>query len=89
MRWIGHPLFNDATYGGDRILKGTSFTRYKQFVDNCFTLCPRQALHAKKLSFVHPKTKKWVEFESELPGDMKALIEKWRAYVNNKPLEIE
>src|SRR5665213_158280 len=77
MRFIGHPLFNDSTYGGDRIVKGTTFTKYKQFVDNCFTLCPRQALHAKKLSFLHPKTKEWVEFDSEIPDDMKALIEEW------------
>jgi 23S rRNA pseudouridine1911/1915/1917 synthase len=58
-------------------------------VDNCFTLCPRQALHAKKLSFVHPKTKEWVEFDSEIPDDMKALIEKWRAYVQQRPIEEE
>ena len=89
MKWIGHPLFNDATYGGDRILKGSTFTRYRQFIDNCFALCPRQALHAKKLSFVHPKTKKWVEFESDLPADMKAVIEKWRNYVQQKPIEEE
>jgi 23S rRNA pseudouridine1911/1915/1917 synthase len=86
MRFIGHPLFNDSTYGGDRIVKGTTFTKYKQFVDNCFALCPRQALHAKKLSFVHPKTKEWVEFDSEIPDDMKALIEKWRAYVMQRPI---
>ncbi len=87
MRFIGHPLFNDSTYGGDRIVKGTSFTKYKQFVDNCFGLCPRQALHAKMLGFVHPKTKAWVQFDSELPADMQALIEKWRAYVQNRPME--
>lgn len=86
MKWIGHPLFNDTTYGGDRIIKGTTFTKYKQFIDNCFSLCPRQALHAKKLSFVHPKTKKWVEFESDLPADMTALLEKWRLYVQQKPI---
>lgn len=86
MKWIGHPLFNDATYGGDRILKGSMFTRYRQFIDNCFALCPRQALHAKKLSFIHPKTKKWVEFESDLPDDMKSVIEKWRNYVTQKPI---
>lgn len=86
MRFIGHPLFNDSTYGGDRIVKGTTFTKYKQFVDNCFALCPRQALHAKKLSFLHPKTKEWVEFDSEIPADMQALIEKWRAYVTQRPI---
>lgn len=87
MRWMGHPLFNDASYGGNKIKKGTTFTKYKQFIDNCFSICPRQALHAKKLSFVHPKTKKWVEFESDLPDDMEALIEKWRAYVQQRPME--
>ncbi|HEU4719277.1 MAG TPA: RluA family pseudouridine synthase, partial [Bacteroidia bacterium] len=87
MKSIGHPLFNDTTYGGDRILKGTTFTKYRQFVENCFALCPRQALHAKTLGFVHPKTKKWVEFDSELPADMKALLEKWRAYAQVKPSE--
>ena len=87
MKHIGHPLFNDSTYGGDRIRKGTTFTKYKQFVDNCFELCPRQALHAKSLGFIHPKSKEFVSFDSELPADMKALIEKWRAYVQNRPLE--
>ncbi|HTL81501.1 MAG TPA: RluA family pseudouridine synthase [Bacteroidia bacterium] len=87
MRYIGHPVFNDTTYGGDRIWKGTSFSKYKQFVENCFTLCPRQALHAKSLGFIHPTTKEFVEFNSELPDDMKALLEKWRAYVQNKPSE--
>ena len=87
MRFIGHPLFNDSTYGGDRIVKGTTFTKYKQFVENCFKLCPRQALHAKKLSFVHPKTNKWVEFDSEIPDDMKALLEKWRGYIQQRPIE--
>jgi 23S rRNA pseudouridine1911/1915/1917 synthase len=87
MRYIGHPLFNDTTYGGDRIWKGTTFTKYKQFIDNCFAICPRQALHAKSLGFIHPSTKKHVEFDSELPADMKALIQKWRGYVQNKPME--
>lgn len=87
MKYIGHPLFNDAMYGGDQIRKGPMFTRYKQFVENCFELCPRQALHAKTLSFVHPTTKKWMEFNSALPDDMKAVIEKWRGYVSNRPLE--
>jgi 23S rRNA pseudouridine1911/1915/1917 synthase len=80
MQHIGHPLFNDETYGGDRIVKGTVFTKYKQFVDNCFALCPRHALHAQQLGFIHPTTKKEMKFESELPDDMSAVIEKWRRY---------
>lgn len=83
MQLIGHPLFNDDTYGGDRIVKGTVFTKYKQFVENCFAICPRHALHAQQLGFIHPATKKQMHFESELPGDMKALIEKWRKYSVN------
>jgi 23S rRNA pseudouridine1911/1915/1917 synthase len=85
MRYIGHPLFNDAMYGGNEIRKGPSYTKYRQFVDNCFEICPRQALHAKSLSFTHPTTKKWVEFSSELPDDMRNVIEKWRAYVSQRP----
>ena len=81
MKYIGHPLFNDDTYGGDKIVKGTVFARYRQFVDNCFAICQRQALHAKTLGFVHPSTKKDVFFETELPDDMKQVIEKWRGYV--------
>jgi 23S rRNA pseudouridine1911/1915/1917 synthase len=80
MQHIGHPLFNDDTYGGDRIVKGTVFTKYKQFVDNCFALCPRHALHAQQLGFIHPVTKKEMKFESPLPEDMSAVIEKWRRY---------
>ncbi len=80
MQSIGHPLFNDDTYGGDSIVKGTVFTKYKQFVENCFALCPRHALHAQQLGFIHPVTKKQMHFESELPEDMKAVIEKWRKY---------
>lgn len=87
MRYIGHPLFNDTTYGGDRIWKGTTFTKYKQFIDNCFELCPRQALHAKSLGFIHPKTKQYVSFDSELPADMTALLDKWRSYVHTKPID--
>lgn len=78
---IGHPLFNDWEYGGDQILKGTTFTKYKQFVENCFKILPRQALHAKSLGFIHPVTKKELYFESELPDDMTKCIEKWRGYV--------
>lgn len=77
---IGHPLFNDPEYGGDKILKGTTFTKYKLFVENCFRLLPRQALHAKSLGFSHPKTKEWIQLESELPEDMQQVVEKWRKY---------
>jgi 23S rRNA pseudouridine1911/1915/1917 synthase len=81
LKYIGHTLFNDASYGGDQILKGTTFSKYKQFVDNCFKLLPRQALHAKTLGFVHPITKKFLQFDSELPEDIKDVIEKWENYV--------
>jgi 23S rRNA pseudouridine1911/1915/1917 synthase len=80
MKHIGHTLFNDDTYGGDRILKGTIYTKYKQFVENCFALCPRQALHAKTLGFIHPTTGKEMFFDTELPPDLAAAIEKWRRY---------
>ena len=86
MQHIGHSLFNDDTYGGDRILKGTTFAKYKQFIENCFTLMPRHALHAKSLGFTHPITRKKMFFDSELPDDMKAVIEKWRKYSGNKEL---
>jgi len=86
MKYIGHTLFNDWEYGGDKILKGTIYTKYKQFVDNCFTICPRCALHAKTLGFIHPKTNKEILFESELPQDMQQVIEKWRKYVGGRPL---
>ncbi len=82
MKHIGHTLFNDWEYGGDKILKGTVYTKYKQFVDNCFELCPRCALHARTLGFIHPITKEEVLFESPLPDDMKNVIEKWRGYMN-------
>jgi 23S rRNA pseudouridine1911/1915/1917 synthase len=87
MQYIGHPLFNDDTYGGDRILKGTTFTKYKQFIENCFTIMPRHALHAKSLGFNHPTTKKHIFFDSELPADMKQVIEKWRTYSSFNGLE--
>ncbi len=80
MKYIGHPLFNDGTYGGDRIVKGTVFSKYKQFIDNCFSILPRHALHAKELGFRHPETNEWVQFDSELPTDMAEVIEKWRSY---------
>ena len=80
-KWIGHPLFNDPEYGGNRVLKGSTATKYKRFIENCFELLPRQALHAKTLAFTHPQTKEWMEFNSELPEDMQAVIEKWERYV--------
>jgi 23S rRNA pseudouridine1911/1915/1917 synthase len=80
MKHIGHPLFNDARYGGDLILKGTTFTKYKQFIDNCFKILPRQALHAKTLGFIHPTSGEMLRFDTELPQDMKEVIEKWRGY---------
>ncbi|MEG0517765.1 MAG: RluA family pseudouridine synthase [Bacteroidales bacterium] len=89
MTHIGHPLFNDDRYGGDRILKGTLYTKYKQFIDNCFELLPRHALHAKTLGFVHPRTGKHIFLENQLPADMVALIEKWRKYGMNQVLEEE
>ena len=84
MKHIGHVLFNDERYGGHEILKGTHFSKYKQFVNNCFAICPRQALHAKTLGFVHPRTGKEMFFTSELPEDMTRLLEKWRAYISNR-----
>ncbi|HBB48106.1 MAG TPA: RNA pseudouridine synthase [Flavobacteriaceae bacterium] len=83
MKHIGHTLFNDERYGGNEILKGTHFTKYKQFVDNCFKILPRQALHAKTLGFIHPKTKESIYFESPIPQDMEAAIEKWRNYAKS------
>lgn len=80
MKHIGHTLFNDERYGGEKILKGTTFTKYKQFVDNCFKILPRQALHAKTLGFEHPKTKEWMSFTSDIPEDIQQCIEKWRHY---------
>lgn len=84
MKHIGHTLFNDWEYGGDKILKGTIYSKYKQFVDNCFTICPRCALHARTLGFIHPLTNKEMFFESPLPDDMQQVIDKWSNYVNNK-----
>lgn len=86
MKHIGHVLFNDERYGGHEILKGTHFSKYKQFVNNCFAICPRQALHAKTLGFVHPRTGKELFFTSELPEDMTLLLEKWRAYISNREI---
>lgn len=81
MKHIGHPLFGDSFYGGNKILQGSVFSKYKSFVDNCFAILPRQALHAKSLGFEHPTTKKWVQFDSELPQDIVDVIEKWENYV--------
>ena len=86
LKHIGHPLFNDNEYGGDVILKGTTFTKYRQFIQNCFKICNRQALHAKSLGFVHPNTKKEVYFDSELADDMQQLILKWRKYAIHRSL---
>ncbi len=83
MRYVGHPLFNDATYGGSEIVKGTVFTKYKQFVQNCFKMLPRQALHAKTLGFIHPITKKEVFVDSELPDDFSSVLEKWKTYIDH------
>ncbi|NCX96665.1 MAG: RluA family pseudouridine synthase [Chitinophagia bacterium] len=82
MMYIGHPLFNDETYGGNRIVKGTIFSRYKQFVDNCFSIIQRQSLHAKELGFTHPTSGERIMLTSDLPADLEAVIDKWRQYVN-------
>jgi 23S rRNA pseudouridine1911/1915/1917 synthase len=87
MKHIGHPLFNDDFYGGDKIVKGTVYTKYKQFVENCFDLCPRQALHAKTLGFIHPDTNEPMLFDTDLPYDIQAVIEKWRTYTKSKASE--
>ena len=84
MKYIGHPLFNDARYGGDKILKGTTFSKYKQFVENTFKVLPRQALHAQTLGFVHPAAGKFMEFSTPLPADMQKAIERWRNYAKHK-----
>ena len=86
MKHIGHTLFNDARYGGHEILKGTTFAKYKQFVNNCFEICPRQALHAQTLGFIHPKTGEEMFFEAPLPSDMVNLIDKWRLYISNRDI---
>ena len=83
-QYIRHPLFNDAEYGGDRILKGTTFSKYQQFVKNCFNILPRQALHAQSLEFTHPTTGKTMHFESDLPADMSRVIDKWRRYLEGR-----
>ena len=89
LKFIGHPVFNDETYGGDIILKGTTFSKYKQYIDNCFKLLPRHALHAKSLGFIHPTTGKYIFFDSELPDDMQSVIDKWRKYSSFNELDEE
>jgi len=86
MKFIGHPLFNDARYGGDQILKGTTFSKYKQFINNCYRIIPRQALHAQSLGFVHPTTQKKLDFETSLPTDLQEVIDKWRLYSQHRDL---
>jgi 23S rRNA pseudouridine1911/1915/1917 synthase len=87
MKYIGHTLFNDERYGGNEILKGTTFSKYKQFVQNCFKILPRQALHAQSLGFEHPHTGEMMSFSTDLPKDMSACIEKWRGYISNRDFE--
>lgn len=87
MEYIGHPIFNDDRYGGDKILKGTTFTKYKQFVQNCFKMMPRPALHAKSLGFKHPVSGKAMFFDSELAPDMQTVVDKWRNYIANREIE--
>lgn len=84
MEYIGRPLFNDDRYGGNKILRGTTFTKYKQFIQNCFKIIPRHSLHAKSLGFIHPRTNEYMFFDSELPEDMHTAIEKWRAYISTR-----
>lgn len=89
MAYIGHPLFNDNEYGGDTVLKGTTFTKYKQFIQNCFKTIPRQALHAKELGFIHPKTGEQKIFISQIPSDFQQVLEKWRNYVKHRKEDVE
>ena len=87
MKHIGHTLFNDERYGGDQILRGTTFAKYRQFVQNCFEICPRQALHAKTLGFVHPRTGEEMFFDTEVPSDMTNLVERWRQYISSRDID--
>jgi len=89
MKYLGHTLFNDERYGGHEILKGTTFAKYRQFVNNCFAVCPRQALHAQTLGFIHPRTKEEMHFTSEVPQDMLDLAERWRKYISNRDITQE
>lgn len=84
LKSIGNTLFNDETYGGNKVLRGTVFSKYEKFVENCFKICPRQALHAKSLGFIHPKTGDFMQFDTELPLEMVQVMEKWEGYVNNE-----
>ena len=84
MEYAGHPVFNDERYGGNKILRGTTFAKYRQFVQNCFTLMPRHALHAKSLGFMHPETNKEMFFDSELPADFRQVLDKWRGYTGER-----
>jgi len=84
MKYIGHTLFGDPEYGGNKVLKGTTFSKYKQFVENCFQILPRQALHARSLGFYHPVTNEWMFFEKELPSDMQTVIERWKVYTKGQ-----
>jgi 23S rRNA pseudouridine1911/1915/1917 synthase len=86
MKREGHPVFQDSKYGGDRIVKGTVYSKFRTFVERCFALCPRQALHAKSLGFVHPGSGEYVHFESELPEDMQSALDRWRNYVGHRRL---
>ena len=83
MKYIGHPLFNDIEYGGDSILRGTTHTKYKKFIENCFELIPGQALHAKTLGFEHPISGKWLSFDSNLPSGFDSILKKWENYTND------
>lgn len=89
MKMIGHPLFNDSTYGGDTIVKGTVFAKYKQFVENCFKILPRHALHAKELGLVHPGTGESIQFNSDIPNDMLEVIDKWRTYTQGMTTQLK
>ena len=84
MKHIGPPIYNDERYGGNEVLRGTHFAKDKQFVYNCFSICPRQCLHAKTLGFIHPATKEEMIFESELPEDIEDVVERWRVYVSSR-----
>lgn len=87
MNYIGHPLFNDERYGGDKILKGTLYSKYKQFIHNCFETLPRQALHAQRLGFIHPMTKEYILIESNIPEDMTALINRFKTFIASRPAD--
>ena len=89
MASLGHPLFGDERYGGREIRKGTIYAKYRQFIQNCFEICPRQALHARTLGFEHPRSRKWLQFSSPVPQDMTALLDKWRRYSGQMPREEE